>query len=248
MVDNETITMTLAIAVALDEIIQKLMYSVVEKDGQKVIVDRELPFRLRYRLNRNRTLLSKDVELFNKRRALLFAQYGEPTEDGQNVTITNEENLAKFKESLSELLDREVSHTFFTLAPEDLDTIQDTDILISPEAMSVFIAYMTDDEEIKKSLRTTINIIPPKEEMPKTSAESITEPISAEDSAIKVEETPVTPIPDAEPPATEEIKEVPVTEEKPKAKAKKTTTKSTSPKKPRAPRKKKVTTPTEEGV
>ena len=36
MVNNETITMTLAIAVALDEIIQKLMYSVVEKDGKKV--------------------------------------------------------------------------------------------------------------------------------------------------------------------------------------------------------------------
>ena len=46
MVDNETITMTLAIALALDEICQKLMYSVVEKDGKKVVVHRELPFRL----------------------------------------------------------------------------------------------------------------------------------------------------------------------------------------------------------
>ena len=47
MINNESITMTLAIALALDEICQKLMYSVVEKDGQKVVVDRELPFRLR---------------------------------------------------------------------------------------------------------------------------------------------------------------------------------------------------------
>ena len=112
MVDNETITMTLAIALALDEICQKLMYSVVEKDGKKVVVDRELPFRLRYRLNRNRTLLSKDVEFFNKRKALLFAQYGEPTEDGENVVINNEENLAKYKKAMSDLLDKEVSHTF----------------------------------------------------------------------------------------------------------------------------------------
>ena len=164
MVDNETITMTLAIALALDEICQKLMYSVVEKDGKKVVVDRELPFRLRYRLNRNRTLLSKDVELFNKRKALLFAQYGEPTEDGENVTITNEENLEKYKQAMSDLLDKEVTHTFFTLAPEDLDMVKDSDILISPEAMSVFIAYMTDDEEGKKSFRTVVNIVPPKEE------------------------------------------------------------------------------------
>lgn len=216
MVNNETITMTLAIAVALDEIIQKLMYSVVEKDGKKVLVDRELPFRLRYRLNRNRTLLSKDVELFNKRRALLFAQYGEPTEDGQNVTITNEENLAKFKEELSNLLDREVSHTFYTLAPEDLDTINDTDILISPEAMSVFIAYMTDDEEVRKSLRTVVNIVPPKEE---------------------VNETPLKETEKEETSKKEEMNTL-VTEEK--LEEKKVSSKTTTPKKPRAPRKKKL--------
>lgn len=221
MVNNETITMSLSIAVALDEIIQKLMYSVVEKDGQKVIVDRELPFRLRYRLNRNRTLLSKDVELFNKRRALLFAQYGEPTEDGTNVAITNEENLAKFKEALSNLLDKEVSHTFYTLAPEDLDTIQDTDILISPEAMSVFIAYMTDDEEIRKSLRTVVNIVPPKEEITGPSVEEVKK---EEASTLTEEATSV----------TEAVTPEEKTEEK------KTASKASAPKKARAPRKKKV--------
>ena len=182
MVDNETITMTLAVALALDEICQKLMYAVVEKDGKKVVVDRELPFRLRYRLNRNRTLLSKDVEFFTKRKALLFAQYGEPTEDGENVVINNEENLAKYKEAMSDLLDKEVSHTFFTLSPEDLDMVKDSDILISPEAMSVFIAYMTDDEEVKKSFRTVVNIVPPKEEEVTKEAEApkATEEVKAE--------------------------------------------------------------------
>lgn len=182
MVDNETITMSLAIALALDEICQKLMYSVVEKDGKKVVVDRELPFRLRYRLNRNRTLLSKDVEFFTKRKALLFAQYGEPTEDGENVVINNEENLAKYKKAMSDLLDKEVSHTFFTLSPEDLDMVKDSDILISPEAMSVFIAYMTDDEEVKKSFRTVVNIVPPKEEevTKEAGAPKATEEVKAE--------------------------------------------------------------------
>lgn len=203
--------MTLAIALALDEICQKLMYSVVEKDGQKVVVDRELPFRLRYRLSRNRTLLSKDVELFNKRKALLFAQYGEPTEDGENVTITNEENLEKYKQAMSDLLDKEVTHTFFTLAPEDLDLVKDSDILISPEAMSVFVAYMTDDQEIRESFRTVVNIVPPKEET------STTEP---------KEEPKVEEVSKEEP--KEEIVE-------PKKK-----TASTAPKKPRAPRKKKT--------
>lgn len=192
MVDNETITMSLAIALALDEICQKLMYSVVEKDGKKVVVDRELPFRLRYRLNRNRTLLSKDVEFFNKRKALLFAQYGEPTEDGENVVINNEENLAKYKEAMSDLLDKEVSHTFFTLSPEDLDMVKDSDILISPEAMSVFIAYMTDDEEVKKSFRTVVNIVPNKEEKVTKEAEApkATEEVKTEPKQPKPTEEP----------------------------------------------------------
>ena len=192
MVDNETITMSLAIALALDEICQKLMYSVVEKDGKKVVVDRELPFRLRYRLNRNRTLLSKDVEFFNKRKALLFAQYGEPTEDGENVVINNEENLAKYKEAMSDLLDKEVSHTFFTLSPEDLDMVKDSDILISPEAMSVFIAYMTDDEEVKKSFRTVVNIVPNKEEKVTKEAEApkATEEVKTETEQPKPTEEP----------------------------------------------------------
>lgn len=211
MINNESITMTLAIALALDEICQKLMYSVVEKDGQKVVVDRELPFRLRYRLSRNRTLLSKDVELFNKRKALLFAQYGEPTEDGENVTITNEENLEKYKQAMSDLLDKEVTHTFFTLAPEDLDLVKDSDILISPEAMSVFVAYMTDDQEIRESFRTVVNIVPPKEE---TKAEEVKE-------EPKIEEAP------------KEESKVETVEPKKK-------TASTAPKKPRAPRKKKT--------
>ena len=192
MVDNETITMTLAIALALDEICQKLMYSVVEKDGKKVVVDRELPFRLRYRLNRNRTLLSKDVEFFTKRQALLFAQYGEPTEDGENVVINNEENLAKYKKAMSDLLDKEVSHTFFTLSPEDLDMVKDSDILISPEAMSVFIAYMTDDEEVKKSFRTVVNIVPNKEEKVTKEAEApkATEEVKTEPEQPKPTEEP----------------------------------------------------------
>lgn len=213
MINNESITMTLAIALALDEICQKLMYSVVEKDGQKVAVDRDLPFRLRYRLSRNRTLLSKDVELFSKRKALLFAQYGEPTEDGQNVAITKEENLEKYKQAMSELLDKEVTHTFYTLAPEDLDLVKDTDILISPEAMSVFIAYMTDDQEVRESLRTVVNIVPPKEA---SKSEVVKEEPKTEEA--KVEETP----------------------KKKEAEPKKKAT-ATASKKPRAPRKKKTT-------
>ena len=89
--------------------------------------------------------------------------------------------------------------------------VKDSDILISPEAMSVFIAYMTDDEEVKKSFRTVVNIVPPKEE---TKAEEVKE-------EPKVEEV-----------SKEEPKEEIV---EPK---KKTT--STAPKKPRAPRKKKT--------
>ena len=70
--------------------VEKLLFTVKEVDGKRVVVDRELPFRLRYRLNRNRQLLEKDATYFDRQRLILLAKYGERTEDEQNVVIKEE--------------------------------------------------------------------------------------------------------------------------------------------------------------
>ena len=152
--------MTLGISLLMSEIIEKLLYVEKEENGQKVFVDRKIPFRLRYRLNKNRVMLEKDAQVFNRQRMLYLAQYGTPTEDGKNVVIKDEHNLELYKAAVGALVDTKVNHELMTLEPEDLELINDCDIEISPDAMALFIGYLTNDPELEKDLATIININP----------------------------------------------------------------------------------------
>lgn len=157
---NAKMEMNLGVALLMSEITEKLLYTVADRDGEKVLVDRDIPFRLRYRLNKNRVLFNKDVQFFNQQKLLYLAQYGEPTEDGKNVIIKDEHKLELYKAAISNLVDSKVEHTIMTLEPEDLELINDSDIKISPEAMTLFIGYMTNDPELEKDLATEVRINP----------------------------------------------------------------------------------------
>jgi len=157
---SDNVEMTLGVSLLLGEITEKLLYKVESIDGKDVLVDRDIPFRLRYRLNKNRVMFKKDSEFFNQRRLLYLAQYGEPTEDGQNVVIKDEKNMELFREAVSNLVDAPVSHNLMKLNPEDLELVQDTDIKVSPDAMSIFILYLTEDEALEKDLKVDINVSP----------------------------------------------------------------------------------------
>ena len=151
--------MTLGVSLVLSEMVEKLLFTVKEIDGKKMVVDRELPFRLRYRLNRNRQLLEKDAQYFDKQRLILMAKYGEPTEDGMNVII-KEDKQEEYKKAISDLVDSGVEHDIMVLEPEDLTTINDTDINVSPDAMTIFISYMTNDPSLQTELNSSVNLIP----------------------------------------------------------------------------------------
>lgn len=155
-----TTKMTLGVSLVLNEMVEKLLFTVKDIDGKKVVVDRELPFRLRYRLNRNRQLLEKDGLYFDRQRLILMAKYGEPTEDEQNVII-KEEYQEDYKKAISDLIDSTVEHNLMVLEPEDIALINDTDINVSPDAMTIFISYMTNDPSLQEELNSTVNLITP---------------------------------------------------------------------------------------
>ena len=153
---SERMEMTIGVSMVLSEVTEKILYSIEEKDGKKVLVDRDIPFRLRYRLNRNRTMFNRDVQFFNREKLLLLAQYGEPSEDGRNVVITDEKKMEMYRDSISRLLDSKVEHSIMTVEIEDIEKISDSDIRISPDAMTLFIGYMTNDPELKKDLSSDV--------------------------------------------------------------------------------------------
>lgn len=167
--------MTLGVSLVLNEIAEKLLYTVKDIDGQKMIVDRELPFRLRYRLNRNYDILKKDAKYFDMQRMMLMAKYGTPTDDGKNVVIA-EDKQEEYKEKISELIDSTVEHTIMTLEPDDIVLINDTDITVSPDAMTVFIGYMTNDTAFTDELTTEVKLVKHKDNESESSDTMIEEP------------------------------------------------------------------------
>lgn len=154
----EKVKMTMGVSLVLNEISEKLLFAVKDIDGKKMVVDRELPFRLRYRLNRNYEVLSKDAKYFDMQRMLLMAKYGNPTEDGKNVVIP-EDKQEEYREKIGDLIDSVVEHTIMTLEPDDLVLINDTDITVSPDAMAVFIGYMTNDPAFTEEITTEVKLV-----------------------------------------------------------------------------------------
>lgn len=218
---SEKLEMTLGVSLLLGEITEKILYKVEEVNGEKVVVDRDVPFRLRYRLNKNRVLFNKDAQAFNQRKLMLLAQYGEPSEDGQNVVIKDEGKMTLYREAIGTLIDSTVEHNIMTLEPEDIELIKDTDILVSPDAMTLFIGYMTNDPEFDREISSEVKITPPKkkeekkeEEVPVEVKEPVEE-VKKDEDLPKVEEVKV-----------EKVEEVPV-EEAPKKKKTSTRKKST---------------------
>lgn len=162
---SEEITMNLGASLVLAEVSKMLLYkTITNADGQQILVDRDIPFRLRYRLNKDRILFERDAAKFNQNRMIALAKYGEMDEAGETVSIKDSEKMELFKEEISKLVDSEVTHPIALLSPEDIDLIKDTDMPISPEAMSIFIGYLVDDPDMRLEAKVAANIVAEKRE------------------------------------------------------------------------------------
>lgn len=222
---REQTTITVGVAIVLNEVSRMLLYKqTTNENGQPVIVDRDLPFRLKYRLNKNRMMLEADVKRFNQSRMIALARYGEQTPDGENVVITDPEKKEAFKKEISDLVDSKVTHSLILLEAEDLDLVTDTDMPISPEALSIFTAYMVDDPDLKKDIELGVKFTDyeaPVQEEP-TKVEEVkeeTKPIEEVKSVSKKKTT------------TKKTTKKTTTEEKVETEPKKTTAKKASTKK-----------------
>ena len=222
--NSDKIEISLGVSIILSDVINLLLYTKkTAPDGKEYYADRELPFRLRYRLNKNRLLFEKDEREFQNYRLLALAKYGEPTEDGKNVIINDPHKQELFKEELGQILETPVTHSIFRLEPEDIDLVTDTDMNISEDAMALFIGYLTNDPELQKDLDTKLSV---KLTYPKT------------EETVKADQAPEAPVEEAptvngEPPVVEE-EEAPVEVKKTTTKKKSTTSttkKSTTTKK-----------------
>ena len=221
----ENVKMTLGTALVLSEMVNMLLTKkITDSDGKERLIDREIPFRLKYRLTRNKATLDKDVAKFNEFRLLALAKYGEPTEDGQNVVINDPQKMQEFMAVLMEYLRIEVVHSVQKLDPKDFDEI--TDVISVPEdSIKVLLGYLVEDKEFLEDIATEIKFTPHKAEETKPIEEKVEKPVEEKVEETKAVEEKI------ETPVEEKVEETKPIEEKvektPKKTTKKTTTKKT---------------------
>ena len=135
-----------SIALILDDCINKILY---DEEGN----ERTLPFKLKYKINKNKSLISKDVSDFEKIKMQLIAIYGEPTADGKEVVVKDPNKVDAFMKAINLLLLQEIDHSITKIEEEDLSTLT-MNINIPYPKLEIFQAYMCDEPELLKELTT----------------------------------------------------------------------------------------------
>lgn len=130
--------MKIAYSIALYNLINKILFT----DAEGKEVERDLPFNVKYKLQKDMDIVSKDYVKFEEKRTELIKEFG-AEKDGK-MTVTDE-NLETYKTKLIEYLDTEVDHKFYTLTEEEIDSIKD--VKAECHEMELFIMYLSKTDE-----------------------------------------------------------------------------------------------------
>lgn len=110
---NNTIQMTYAAAIALYDLIGKVLVNL--EDGKQE--ERSLPFGIQYKLNNAAALLTHDYDYIQEKRNALIIENGEE-KDGV-YTVTDEAKKADVIKAIQELYNQVTAHTFIKLTEEE---------------------------------------------------------------------------------------------------------------------------------
>lgn len=147
---SDKITITYSIALILENAMNKILY---DEEGK----ERMLPFGIKYRIGKNKAYIDKDVTDFNNIKLRLIATFGDPTEDGKDVVVSDPAKKQMFISAMNELLLKEVSHYITKMKTEELEVLTDN-IDVDYNTLKIFQAYMCDEPELFKDLTTDVDI------------------------------------------------------------------------------------------
>lgn len=140
----------IACSVALAKILEKMLF--ITEDGSAK--ENEIPFNVRYKIQRNLDLLSKDKAYFEVERQRLVKVYGEAKEDDPTRISVKPENVQEFQEEVLKIMALEVEHKFLKFTPEEVSTIKDVNV--QAYEMDLFIANLVDDPDREEDLNSPV--------------------------------------------------------------------------------------------
>ena len=156
--EKATVTLKVKALYVLKQIIDTFLTKEVEEDNQKKKVDRDLPFRLRYRLERNLIPIESMLNQVEEAKLQGLAQLGTLTEDGKNVELKDEGAKKKYFEKVSNLLETPISLSIVKCEDSDLDAIQDIGGEFTNDMIKILIAYLINDKELLNDLQNSIEM------------------------------------------------------------------------------------------
>ncbi len=136
---KEPTKLSIFAAMALYDILGKLR---MDKDGK----EKNYPFLLSYKMQRNKDLLEKDIYLFSSKRTEVLKDLGIEVQGSQiNVPADKKD---QYEKEVSDIGLTQVSHTFskFTI-DEVMENFSDAASLTAPE-MELFMYSFVDDPEL----------------------------------------------------------------------------------------------------
>ena len=139
---SQPIKLRLSTVLQLKKVCDNILY---EKDSEGRITERDLPFRLKYRLGKNMTYLDKYSSVFLQNQLYFKANFG--TENPETHAIEFEE----------ELLRKEVTINVTTLEPEDIELLT-FNTSASLEDIRIFTAFMMDDQSFFEDINSKVDI------------------------------------------------------------------------------------------
>ena len=150
---SQPVTLRLSTVLQLKKVCDNILY---EKDSEGRINERDLPFRLKYRLGKNMTYLDKYTSVFLLNQ--LYFKANCATENPETHAIEFEEDGAKrFAYALKELLKKEVTINITTLEPEDIELLT-FNTPASLEDVRIFTAFMMNDQDFFKDINSKVDI------------------------------------------------------------------------------------------
>lgn len=126
----------IAYCLTLYDALNNMLFENIEEN--KPPVERKIPFKTKYKIQKNLNILAKDYVYFEDERHKLIQEYGEQKD---NSIIVKEENIQKYKEDLSKILSMEVERDFSKLTEKELEDIGD-DVVVDCASMELLIKYM----------------------------------------------------------------------------------------------------------
>ena len=134
--------MTLSASIVLYKALVKIL---LDENGN----ERDLPFNIKYKLLRSKSMLEKDAILYDNARIKLIEKFGITPE-----TQLTEEVQKEFFEEIKKVLIAEVDHDFKKLSVDEVGLI---DIRgISNDETELFMVLLVDDPELVNDLQTPI--------------------------------------------------------------------------------------------